>query len=344
MDLGAIIVAGRVPESLPDFGSRDNQSTGSASKAGESSIARWNLVGPSVLRRTIDRLSRQASVISVVENNHGACSPLSCVPWEKAALNYARNGVARLLVLELGSYMEVDLSDLLRFHAEKRSPITEVMGRNEKLGVTVIEANFLTKGTSFAQQLPAFLACSSSYEFSGYIHPLGSPNDYRKLAHSALDGQCGIKPDGTEVSNGVWVGRGARIAKSARLVAPCYVGAGTRIRPGALISGSAVEEQCDIDAGTVVYHSAVLPGTYVGPGLRVMRSIVNGTKLMHLGKNVEIDLAHTGLLGRTARRVVREFVTGLNVFNPPIENYDLGRSTSSRPLASLDGGRGWFAE
>ena len=342
MELGAILVAGSALATASDLRSQDGQQRRSSRV--ESSIARWNLVGPSVLRRTINLLSQKASVISVIDDGHAIRPHRSSVAWENAALNYARNGVERLLVVELGSYMEVDVADLLRFHLEKSSPITEVMSRNEKVGVAVIESKFLTKGNSFAQQLPAFLACSSSYEFSGYIHPLGSPDDYRKLAHSALGGRCGIKPDGSEVSSGIWVGRGARIAKSARLVAPCYVGAGTKVRSGALISGSAIEEHCEIDCGTVVYHSAVLPGTYVGPGLRLMQSIVNGTKLMHLGRNVEIDLDQTGLLGCTARRVVRDFVAGLNALHPPAENYELGRSTSSRPLASLHCVRGWFVE
>ncbi len=90
---------------------------------------------------------------------------------------------------------------------------------------------------------------------------------------------------------GVWVGEGARIHHKARIVAPAFIGAQTKIRASALITRSTViEHHAEVDCGTVVENSTVLPYTYVGAGLDVMHSVVGFRRLRTWCANVEVEI------------------------------------------------------
>jgi hypothetical protein len=99
----------------------------------------------------------------------------------------------------------------------------------------------------------------------------------------------------------VWVAKSARIHRKARIVAPAYIGVYSKIRAAALITrGTVVEHHAEIDCGTVVENSTVLPYTYIGAGLDVMHSVVGFHRLSHLIRKVEVEISDRKLVGMPA--------------------------------------------
>lgn len=339
MELGTIIVVGhnQAKNSSPvhSHGTRKLSSFLLA----ERPIVFWDLIGQSVLERTIDRLRGfGVELISVFHYGGYDGNEAQVDLWDKTVLDYARSGVKRILLISLGAYSELDLLDFLRFHSESRSPVTNVVDDRGPLGITLIESKCAyADGAPPSSRLPALLSCSSTYEYSGYSNRLAHSADYRQLAEHALRGLCDIRPVGQEVSPGVWVGEGARIHGSVRILGPSYIGAHSKIRSGSLIaSGTTIERQCEIDCGTVVARASILPRTYLGPGLYVSQSIVCGTKLVHLGRNLSLELSETGLLSHLGNPASRRILETLGSFLAFGQGSDVRLSTPSRAPASLD--------
>ncbi len=85
-----------------------------------------------------------------------------------------------------------------------------------------------------------------------------------------------------EIRPGIWVGRRARIAKTARLVAPCWIGDQVMIGPNAVIGpGAVVENRAVIEAGTRVEQSYVGADTFVGRMIAVKNSFAVGSVLVN---------------------------------------------------------------
>jgi NDP-sugar pyrophosphorylase family protein len=241
--------------------------------------------------------------ISVVDNNHAQRADGTCQLLEKAILEYARGGVEHILILELSSYTEFNLNELLQFHRESGCPVTNVIDDRGPLGITLLSVSALDGNSSISNRLSALSSCSATYEFSGFVHRLSSVADYRELVRCTLAGLCQAKPVGVEVRPGVWIAEGADIHGSVRTFGPCFIGHKSRVRAGSVIApGAAIERLCEIDCGTVVEGSSILPNTYVAPGLRVSNAVVQGSRFTHLGRNIELELAATGLIDSTEKR------------------------------------------
>jgi hypothetical protein len=336
VELGTIIVTGQ----NHGKGSTPARNNGNLSRniSGNSPIVFWDVLGASVLQRTIGRLRQSGLGLISVFNAEDFTAKSVAEPWEKAILDYARSGVERILLLTLGAYSEIDFSDLLRFHLQSGSPVTNVSDDRGSLGISIIEAKAaVDHGAILRSRLSALSSCSSTYEFTGYSNRLETVADYRRLGLHGLTGLCELKPLGREAGPGIWVGDGARISKSARVLGPAYIGAGSRLRPGALaLGGVSIERNCDIDCGTVIENSSVLPRTYLGPGLHLSQSVVNGSRLLHLGRNLEVDLAETNLLGWTGNRTSRRILETLGALFTFRSEPSPALSTPPRAPASLD--------
>lgn len=75
----------------------------------------------------------------------------------------------------------------------------------------------------------------------------------------------------TEVSEGVWVGRGTRIHTSATIVPPAIIGHGTEIRVGAFLRGNVITGEncvignsCELKNCVLLNHAQVPHYNYVG--------------------------------------------------------------------------------
>ncbi len=105
----------------------------------------------------------------------------------------------------------------------------------------------------------------------------------------------GLSVNGVEREPGIWVGRGAKIPASAKLVAPVFIGENAWIGEGCQIGPEAVVGQdCVIENGTSVCRSVVAAGTFLGHELEVNDSVVEHNKIENtrLGVELEIGEAH----------------------------------------------------
>jgi hypothetical protein len=276
----------------------------------------WDVLGQSVVDRTLDRLRifgvDHASVISEDGLCRWSSSDSFTHPsraasgfwpiWDTLVSHYLNHGMETLLLVRLGPYVELDYSDLLRFHRESTAALTQANHAQGALDLIAVDAKQLrdTKD-SFRARLNAMIADRREYRFTGYVNALANAADFRRLVQDALHGRCGIRPVGNEVEPGIWLGDGARIERSANVLAPAYIGANSWVRSSCAISGaSAVEKQCEVDCATSVGDCCILPGTYLGMGLNVSNAIVGVGKLFHLGRGVELEMNDGRLIGSTS--------------------------------------------
>jgi hypothetical protein len=339
VELGAIIIVGRNSGKHGLASPVAGPKTSSA-PAPSTPIVCWDLLGESVLRRTVSQLrDGGVQLISVLDRDSGQNHSQS-QPWERAVLDYVHSGVEQIILLDLNGYAELNVYELLQFHRESGCPVTNVVDDHGLLGTTVLSASILDQDHDISRRLSALSSCSSTFEFSGFVHRLSSAADYRQLVQHALAGMCKARPLATEIQPGVWIGQGARVHSSVRVLGPSFLGAKTRVKAGSVIAaGTAIERECEIDCGTVVENASILPRTYVAPGLRVSNAIVEGSRFTHLGRKLEVELGVTGLLASTENRASRRLLDTLgSVFAFGGSGLDL--PTPSRAPASLDYVRG----
>jgi carbonic anhydrase/acetyltransferase-like protein (isoleucine patch superfamily) len=249
------------------------------------------IVGNDILHAWIERI-RKLGVpslwLSSSQDEELACSTLQA---------FASQGVQRFLTIKLKSYAEMDLSDLVHFHCESRSTVTEVHDSRGRLGVRV-----------FDHPAPAGGKCEyciptqnghASYPFHGYAKRLLTARERQDLVGDVLTGGCAMRPLGREIREQVWIAEGARVADSVRIVGPSYIGANTEIRAGATIGPfAAVERDCVVDYGTTVERSTVLPGTYLAAGLLIRNALVDGRYLENVTSGSVVDLQPAGLANK----------------------------------------------
>jgi len=293
-----------------------------------------DFLGATVLQRVINRLQIcEVDPICILGDPHHPASvefahspvdgpqPSFQNLWAEAEqlfLQFAQREIDFVFLIRLGTYAELDFVDLLQFHRENGEAFTCVEGTRGPVHIFVLS---LAKGSGWADALKSVLrrepSLSARYKFYGYINPLASAYDFRRLAQDALAGRCDLKPVGKELRPGIWVGEGAAIDRRARILAPAYVGAHAEIMAAALITrGSAIEHHCQVDCGTVVDDSSVLPYTYLGPGLEVTHAVVDGGRLLHLARNIEVQIADRRLIGPTHSASARHR-TGVNPLKSP---------------------------
>jgi NDP-sugar pyrophosphorylase family protein len=165
---------------------------------------------------------------------------------------------------------------------------------------------------------------------------LKTPADFRRLALDSLCGRNTIRPAGREVQSGVWFGEGARVDKSVCIQPPAYIGAHTRIKGSCLIAhASSIERQCEIDCGTTVDDSSIFPGTYLGIGLNIRRSLVGGRKLFHLDRNVQVEIRDRSLISIDSKFALKRYL-GAKTKPLALHNTPLFGETSCQPIP-----RGW---
>ena len=273
------------------------------------------ILGRSVMARLIDDL-RRASVeqIAILGNNSGtprnasidsaARLDLDSVELgsaelgspEKVAeeitrqlLTIKERGVEAILVVHVGAYVDVDLKDVFQFHREQGQVITRLFDKDGPLDLWVIDPAWISEDMDTLATLRA--AEPTRYFVQGYVNRLEHPRDLRRLVVDGLTSRCGLRPQGTEIRPGVWMEEGAQVHRNARIVAPAFIGRGARIEEQCLITRcSNIESNSHVDYGTVVEDSSILPNSYVGIGLDLSHSIVDGNNLLNLERGVTVEI------------------------------------------------------
>ena len=272
---------------------------------------RLEILGRSLLDRTIDRLRELASVsVRVIPESPASTTLLparSAKPssfitaWEDAIAHHLQEGAEQLLLLRIGSYSDLDYAELLRFHRDRGALLTQAYGNGGALDLAVVNADCLRAAESaFRKTLSALIPEQERYYYDGYVNPLKHPHDLRKLVEDGLHGKCELRPVGDEVSGGVWIGAESNLHPSVTIESPAFVGARARIAENCSITGSSsIERDCKVDCGTSVRQSCILQGVYVGVALELNRTVVRQGNLFHLDRNVQLEIDDDRLIGAT---------------------------------------------
>jgi NDP-sugar pyrophosphorylase family protein len=316
VDVGAIVLVeaqsqideSSSPSSVADF-------TAATSFAGEA-LSLVDVLGRTLVEHTIDRLrSAEVKITSLVVHPDIAQSipafrrPLGnlniCVandPWPAVAQildNYSKNGCDCAFLVKPTAYLEADLSDLLDFHRQAERALTRASDGEGPLNLWVMNCD--PNSETFESSLHAALlqpdSFPASYFVKEYVRRIFHAQDFRQLVTDAFLARCGLRPNGEQLRPGVWVDQGVQVGRGARIVGPAYLGARCTIGERAVITRcSNIECDSYIDYGTVVENSSVLPNTYVGMGLDVRRSVVQGNRLLNLERGVLVEVSDPRLL------------------------------------------------
>jgi carbonic anhydrase/acetyltransferase-like protein (isoleucine patch superfamily) len=259
-----------------------------------SSFSRLLIVGNDLLQpwmQRIRKLGMESLWLTSASSEKDAAWP--------ALAELAKRGIERFLMIKLKSYAEIDLADLLRFHCERGNSVTEAQDAQGQLGVCLVNHRALQPTDKRSESYESSECGQVPYAFHGYAKRILAAKERQELIGDALTGACAMRPYGTQIREQVWIGEGAMLAGSVRLIGPAYIGAGATVRDGATIGPLAsVERDCVVDCGTTVERATILPHTYVAPGLRIQHALVDGGYLEDLSCGVVADLQPAGLASR----------------------------------------------
>jgi NDP-sugar pyrophosphorylase family protein len=278
-------------------------------------LALLETAGKTPLQRMAERLTQYGiePLTVVVESGSAGQSHLANVKtlespplrdgfWrtaENAFNEMIAHGAELVVLIKMGAYAEIDFEKLLQFHLEQQARVTQAYHQAEPLEIFCINASRRNDAASLFRS--RLLKCRSEcpgFAHGGYTNHLKDPRDLRQLAIDILTLQTETRPAGEEIRPGVWIQRGAVVEKGARVLAPAFIGASARIFSGAVITRcSSVERHAQVDCGTVVENSTVLPYSYVGAGLDLAHSMVGMRKLVNLRRNASIEVADSKLIG-----------------------------------------------
>ncbi|MGH9528710.1 MAG: hypothetical protein ACRD2S_02195 [Terriglobales bacterium] len=273
-------------------------------------LACYEVLGETLLQRTLNALSDSGIEQQTVLTEQPASERLfpSRVPsagrffsaWEEAVGQHLDQGAEILAFIRLGAYLEIDFAELLEFHRQASGVLTQVYDHKSAFDLAIVTTSQLRGDTgSYRGRLSSLIPYHRRYQFTGYANRLREPQDLRQLAHDGLFGRNSIRPCGEEVTPGVWIGEGASIDSSACITGPAYIGARSRVRGSCLINGvTTIERDCEVDFGTTVTDSSVLPETYLGIGLNFSHSIVAANGLFHLDRNVAVEISDRNLVAK----------------------------------------------
>lgn len=317
MEVAAIIIVGARREEIEASGNNHHAGAGRETFAGIP-LPLLDVLGKSVVHHVSDRLQRAGveAITALTDetlyqdaalrdgNSQATCRPAADV-WraaQDAFSAYAEEGVDNILLLRLGPYCEFEVEELLRFHQERRQNATVLCDENGPLDAAVVQgghrndAAFLLHNRLRSTRVPSQPCLTGAY-----VNRLESARDLRRLAQDALLMRCEIRPNGQEVKPGVWVGERARIHRTARVLAPAFVGAQAKLRAASVVTRcSVVEHHAEVDCGTVLEDTSVLPYTYVGAGLDASHAVAGFGTIAHLRRQAEVEIADPRLLGTVA--------------------------------------------
>lgn len=316
----------------------------------DSSPLLWELFGQSVFDHLLGQFRRggveHISVLREERSSNNRAYSQFWSEWERVASTYLSNGIDALLLISMRSYTELDICELLKFRQHTGSPLTQVHRAQTPLDIVLVDGQaFRSCSGSFRSRLNSVFPRQRGFRFMGYFNPMETPRDFRILAQDSLLGRTQIRPCGNEVQPGIWYGDGARVAASAQIDAPAYIGGRTRVSDSCTVTGaSVIEGDCEVDCGTSIDRCCVFPATYIGIGLRVSDALVAPSGLFHLQRNLTVNIRDLRLLGDVRRRhrlqpknlarKARSLLSGSD--RPPVR-----LSTNSSQTASLQPAR-WF--
>ena len=224
--------------------------------------------------------------------------------WRSAARQlgiYREQGFEAVLIIRTGAYIECEFATLLEEHRQHGGGVTRVFDQKGPLDFWIVDPRRFDESDGILTQLQNAEAADCA--LGGYVNRLESVHDLRRLATDILTMRCRLRPSGVEVRPNLWIADGVQVARSARLVAPAYIGRGVKIADDCLITRcSNVEANSYVDFGTAVEDSSILPETYVGIGLDLTHSVVDGREIFNLHHDVRLRISDPVVLRRYSTR------------------------------------------
>jgi len=282
-------------------------------------LACVEVLGRSAAGRLIDELRRaDVDTISVfadstiaprhdgVDSSTNVTLYVAEDPWHMAAqklASHARTEIEATLVMRASAHVEFDVTDFLQSHREQGKTATRAFDKEGPLDIWIIDKTRIAESENILTTLRA--SDTARYGVRGYVNRLEHPRDLRQLVVDTLTSRCRLRPQGSEIRPGVWIDEGAQVNRDARIVAPAYIGRDARVEAQCLITRcSNVESNCQIDYGTVVEDSSILANSYVGIGLDLSHSIVDGNNLLNVERNVTLEITDPCVIrqNRVARK------------------------------------------
>ncbi len=131
------------------------------------------------------------------------------------------------------------------------------------------------------------------YVSHDYWLDTGTPEKYLQANRDVLRGEVGLDPAGLHEPGRVWIGRGAEVDPSAKLVGPCAIGAGCTVERGATVGPLAsLGSRCRVRARAVVKGSVLHDDVEVGEESKVSDSVLGNQ--VRLGSACVADDAVVG--------------------------------------------------
>ncbi len=319
-------------------------------------IGLLDVLGEPILQRVINRLDHfGVSGIAVVSHVPASAASLargSIRPgirwtdavngnfWRSAEASFndmAQAGAELVLVIRLGAYAELDYEVVVQFHLDSHSRVTSVCDASgAPIDTFVISASRRNDAAFlFRHELQQMRGTFEVCRFEGYINPLQDARDLRILALDGFAGVANIPPCGREIKPGVWVADGARVHRTARLLAPCFVGTRAKIRAASLLTrGSVAEHHSQVDCGTIVENSTILPASTVGAGLDAVQSVIGFRRIWNIHRSVEVEISDhqfVGALRSAPARMAGSAARMAAFFTRSVGQVLLGRKGSPQP-------------
>jgi carbonic anhydrase/acetyltransferase-like protein (isoleucine patch superfamily) len=262
-----------------------------------------DVLGRPVIGRLVDGLKRDGiNAVFVVAN--GKCSPdskseddsHSMNVWAAAGskLDECRGSYDSVLIADCGTYAEFEVGEMLAFHQDQGGPVTQAVAADGPVDLWIIDPVRFHERDDLRGALTAGPA---PYEQGGYVNRLRGPRDFRQLVSDSFNSRCRLRPCGVEVRPSVWMGENAGIGRGTRIVAPAFIGQQAKIGDDCLITrGTNVECNSHVDFGTAAENSSILPNTYLGIGLDLSHSIVDGRYLWNLRHDVTLEITDPAVM------------------------------------------------
>ena len=177
---------------------------------------------------------------------------------ENAFSDMAQAGAEAVLVIRMGGYAEFDVDEFLQRHLDGRAHVTRAVDVNgAPLDMFMINASRRNDAAYlFRHRLQQTRSVCGQWVLRGYYNPLASAARSARAGRGRPPAARAVEPRGVERRPGVWVARGARIDRRARVLAPAFIGAHARIRAAAVVTRcGVVEHHAEVDSGTVVENA-----------------------------------------------------------------------------------------
>jgi len=300
---GAIVIAGSDPQVSEHH--IQAKTTSAGWDCWRSGIASTPALGCSPLVRTAESMKRAGltgiSILGTTTvSEKGGLLPSEETAWLLAAKElkaFQEKNLDAVVITRTGHYIECEWQALLEQHRNFGQAVSRAFDSQGLLDLWVVDPRRFYAEEDLLMTLRVTQAAECAVK--GYVNRLTGARDFRRLVTDIFSFRCQVRPQATEVRPGLWLAEGTQIARSARVVAPAYIGYGVKIADDCLITRcSTVETNSYIDFGTAIEDSSVLPDTYVGIGLDLSHSVVDGGEILNLHHEVRLRISDPVVMRR----------------------------------------------